>query len=178
LISANDTTILAVLSRYPDMPIEEAEGYISKIEHKPNIEICNAIIGKIRKEDLEDESRLIFEEYNRWSKSKTRRIKQEQWSNRRRQKETYLSLKMNELHKKGIISDEIMILYGISGELPEINMYEEMSFEEKQSIWEEKMEDRFGPEWRQRFNNNFINYKLLLKRKKEYTKNEWFFSSF
>ena len=85
---------------------------------------------------------------------------------------------MNELHKKGIISDEIMILYGISGELPEINMYKEMSFEEKQSIWEEKMEDRFGPEWRQRFNNNFENYKLLLKRKKEYTKNEWFFSGF
>lgn len=160
------------------MPLEEAEGYISKIEHEQNIAICNAIIGKIKKEDLDEDSRLVFEEYNRWSKSKTRRIKEEQWSNRRRQKETQLSLKMNELHKKGIISDEIMILYGISGELPERNMYAEMSVEEKQSVWEEKMEDRFGPEWRQRFSNSFINCKLLLKRKKEYTKNEWFFGGF
>ena len=29
-----------MLSRYPDMPEDEADGYISKIEHEENIEIC------------------------------------------------------------------------------------------------------------------------------------------
>ena len=43
LISTNDTTILSMLSRYPDMPEDEADGYISKIEHEENIELLEII---------------------------------------------------------------------------------------------------------------------------------------
>lgn len=153
MISTNDTTILSMLSRYPDMPEDEADGYISKIEHEENIEICYAVIGRTSREQLTAGAKNIFDEFYNWSHVRTQRIRDEQLTARRRQQETRLALRMNELHKQGVISDELMIIYGISGDLPDYKTYVEMTQEEKQSVWEEKMENRLGLNWRQRFPN-------------------------
>ena len=171
LISTNDTTILAMLSRYPNMPKEEADEYISKIEHEENIPICHAVLGRIEKEQLPEESRVVFEEFSLWSQRRTQRIREEQWTTRRRQKETNLSLKMNDLHRRGIINEEILVLYGISGDLPERNMYMSLTQEEKQALWEERMESRFGPNWRNRFSN--LGLRLFTHDKKEFSKFSW-----
>jgi hypothetical protein len=173
LISTNDTTILAMLSRYPNMPVEEADSYISNIEHEDNVAICHAVIGRIPKEQLTSESRRVFDEFYLWSQRRTRRIREEQWTARRRQQETKLALRMNQLHQQGIISDDIMMLYGISGELPDRSMYMEMTPEEKQSVWEERMENRLGPNWRQRFSNRNTNFGILSRTKIEYSKINW-----
>ncbi len=171
LISANDTTILAMLSRYPNMPPEEADCYISKIENEENIPICHAVLGRITKEQLSDDAKRTFEEFSLWSERRTRRTREEQWTARRRQKETNLSLRMNQLHQKGVINDDIMILYGISGELPERGMYMALTQQEKQAIWEERMESRFGPNWRTRFSS--MGLRLFNLNKKEYNKINW-----
>lgn len=169
MISVNDTTILAMLSRYPDMPGEEADSYIAKIENEENISVCHAVIGRIAKEELDDDARRTYEEFHRWSMDRTRRVRSEQWSARQRQKETRMALRMNELHQKGVISEQVLVLYGISGPLPERNMYAALSAEEKEAIWVQRMESRFGPNWRQRFRN----LPAILQRRIETTTINW-----
>jgi hypothetical protein len=154
LISPNDTTILAMLSRYPNMPVEEAKTYIEKIENEENVPICEALVGIIQKEDLNEESLLVFKEFMRWSDNRTTRTRQEQWTARKREQETKLSIKMNDLHRRGLVTDETMVLYGISGPLPEHGMYSSLSVEEKQLMWEDRMSSKFGPNWRSRFTIN------------------------
>lgn len=154
MISANDSTILAMLSRYPDMPAEEANEYISKIEHEENVPICRAVLGMIGKEDLEEDARNTFEEFQRWSQDRTRRTRNEQWNARKRRQETRTALTLTKLHERGVITDQTLLMYGISGELPERHMYMAMSPEEKERLWSERMESRFGPNWLSRFDQN------------------------
>lgn len=146
--SINDTTILAMLSRFPDMSTAEADGYIAKIEHEENVPICHAVLGRISESDLETEdARKTFREFQAWSRNRTIRTRDEQWSARRRQKETKLALKLNHLHQKGVISDQVLLMYGISGDLPQYDTYAAMNAEQKNRIWVERMESRFGPDW-------------------------------
>lgn len=154
MISPNDTTILAMLSRYPNMPVEEAKTYIAKIENEENTPICEAIVGIIPEKELSEDSLIVFKEFMRWSENRSARTQTEQWTARNRKKQTDLSIKMNDLHSRGIISDEVMILYGISGPLPEQRMYSDLAADKKQAIWEEKMSNTFGPNWKSRFTIN------------------------
>jgi hypothetical protein len=164
LISTNDTTILALLSRYPDIPTEEADEYISNIEHEENVPLCHAVIGRIEPEDLDDEARTTYDEFTRWSLDRTRRFRNEQIDTRQRQKENRTAIRMTQLHEQGLISNEVMLLYGISGVLPERSAYLNLSEEEKEAIWTEKMERRFGPNWRQRFEGGQLLPSFLRKR--------------
>jgi hypothetical protein len=136
------------------MPVEEAKTYISKIENEENIPICEAVVGILPEEQLSQESLRVYREFMRWSENRAARTQTEQWTARKRKKQTDLSIKMNDLHSRGIISDEVMILYGISGPLPERRMYADLAADKKQAIWEEKMSNTFGPHWRSRFTVN------------------------
>lgn len=160
-----------MLSRYPDMPAQEADHYINKIEHEENIPICHAVLGRIHKSQLQEDARRTYEEFTLWSERRTRRTREEQWTARRRQQETKLALRMNQLHEKGIINEELMILYGISGDLPERGMYMSLTQEEKQAFWNERMETRFGPNWRRRFSS--IGLRIFNLNKKEYNEVNW-----
>jgi hypothetical protein len=133
------------------MPIEEAKTYIAKIENEENIPICEAVVGIIPKEQLSKEAFSVFKDFMRWSLYRAARTRNEQWTARKRRQETNLSIKMNDLHSKGIVSDETMVLYGISGPLPEKDTYSELSVGQKQSFWEERLSSKFGPNWRSRF---------------------------
>ncbi len=150
-VSTNDTTILAMLSRYPDIPDEEADEYITGIEHEENVPICHAVIGRIPPEQLDPEARQVYQEFRRWSLDRTRRFRNEQVSARRRQQETRTTIRMTQLHERGVISRETMLLYGISGDLPDREVYMALTPEEKEALWEDRIERRFGPNWRVTF---------------------------
>lgn len=156
MISINDTTILAVLSRFPDMPSDEADEYISKIEHEENVPICKAILGRISKDELSEEARETFDGLANWSENRTTRFRDEQLTSRRRRRETRTALALNKMRERGLISDQMMVIYGISGPLPDQQTYANLSLEEKQRIWTERMESRYGPEWRGLFGNAIL----------------------
>ncbi len=173
MISTNDTTILAMLSRYPNIPTEEADEYISKIEHEENVPLCHAVIGRIDPGELDEEARSTYDEFTRWSLDRTRRFRNEQIDDRRRQKENRTAIRMTQLHELGKISDEVMLLYGISGELPERQVLYNLSEEEKEAIWGERLERRFGPNWRRRFEGGRFALPTFLQRRVERFVHDW-----
>jgi hypothetical protein len=173
LISANDTTILAVLSRYPDMPAAEATGYIAQIEHEENVPVGEAVVGRRDRESLDGDARRTYDEFQRWSADRTRRTVAENISARRRGKETRTALTLNRLHQKGLVTDATLLMYGISGELPARDRYMMMTPEEKNRLWAERMEARFGPNWEARFTNLNMPLPIVIDRRYERTEVNW-----
>ena len=153
MTSTIDTTILAMLSRYPDIPRAEADEYINQIEHEENIPLCHAVIGRIEPEELDDDARQTYNEFTRWSSDRTRSFRNEQTNARYRRKENRTGIRMAQLHQQGRISDEMMLLYGLSGDLPDRPSYISLNEEEKEALFSERMERRFGPNWRDRFDD-------------------------
>lgn len=151
MISINDSTILAMLSRYPDLPPREIDEHVENIENEENVAVCHAVVGRLDPSDLSPSARRTYEEFHRWSLDRTRRFRSEQISARQRSQETREAIRLTQLHQRGVISDQFMLMYGIQGELPEMNVYYNLSDEEKLAIWSERMEHRFGPNWQRRF---------------------------
>ena len=131
------------------MSASEADEHISKLQDSEIKPLCWALLGRIDRDQLNDELGLVFDKFQQWSEEKTTRIRNEEWSARRRQKETKLSLRFVGLHQQGQISDRTLLLYGISGDMPEWHYYHSLSVEEKESFWAERVESRFGPNWRE-----------------------------
>lgn len=156
LISTNDTSILTMLSRYPDLTVAEQNLHISRIEHEENIPLCHAVTGRISRDDLSPESQITFDEFSRWSKDRTERIQRDQRTARYNNRRNRTAERLKELHAKGIVSDEVLLLYGISGDLPERNVYVRMTREEKVALWEQRMRDRYGPDWHWQDHLSFV----------------------
>lgn len=161
MISPNDISILTALSMYPDMSLDEADTYIDRLEHHENIPVAQAVTGRISPDTLNAESRQTYDEFMRWHFNRVDSIRNEERSARYAQRETRRASKMLELKEKGIISEETLILYGISGPLPDRHVYIQMSENEKERLWSERMERRFGEDWRRRLNirPNFLRRK-------------------
>lgn len=70
---------------------------------------------------------------------------------RRKHQEARMASKMKELHAKGMINDQVLLMFGISGDLPELSSYNRLSTEQKNTIWNEKLSNRFGGNWREDF---------------------------
>src|SRR5690242_19651529 len=83
LISANDQTILAMLSRYPGMSRREADNYLSRIESPDNVQVAKVVIGRMWPEQLSGEARATYDEFHLWSLDRTRRFLNEQVDSRR-----------------------------------------------------------------------------------------------
>jgi len=64
------------------------------------------------------------------------------------------SAKMLDLFQKGRISEQTLLLFGISGELPEIESYSTLNHEEKAKIWSDKLEESLGLNWKTNFNEH------------------------
>jgi hypothetical protein len=173
-LNSNDKAILAVMARFPDMPIEEANEYIERIDDDNNIPVCYALLGRIGAEMLGQEARQVFDEFQRWSQDRAQRIRNEQGNARKRRLETRLALKMIEWHERGRISDQTLLMYGISGALPERNTYMAMSPAEKERLWADRMENRFGPNWVERFSNRNLPLPTMFKgRQREPSHINW-----
>lgn len=148
MISVKDTSILAMLSRFPSMPAEEADQYIAQIEHEENIPLCLAVLGRIPASHLDEGAQVTYREFVRWSEDRTRRFRNERIANRQREREDRIASRLLQLHQSGSISEDVLVLYGISGELPERNTYHLMTVEERKVLWTRRMEERYGPTWR------------------------------
>ena len=62
-----------------------------------------------------------------------------------------LSETMIKMHEAGTISDETLLFYGMSGDLPDPEWYHSLEDHEKAEIWSKKMELKLGENWRERF---------------------------
>lgn len=144
-------TILTVLSRYPDMSPAEADSHIARIQQAEVIPLCHAILGRINSDTLNAEALDVFNQFSDWSQDRTNRVRAEQISARQQQRQTRLATKLTDLFQRGQISEHTLLLYGISGNLPPVPLYARLTEEQKEAMWADRMEDRFGPLWRDMF---------------------------
>jgi len=147
LISTNDTSILAMVSRYPNIPELEADRYLLQIEHEENREICEVLLGREPEDSLSEDQLRTYKEFQRWSLDRLQRTRNEQIAARRRNVNTRLRDRMIRMHREGNITDEVLLLYAVSGPLPQ-QEYHTMSEVEKERWWEERVESNLGIEWR------------------------------
>ena len=158
MTSTNDTTILAMITRYPDMSDDEADTYLDKLEHEESVNVGYALLGRIRIEDLPEDQKRTAMEIRRWSDDRTRRTRNEQTRARENGEITPFAQKLLEQHERGLINDQFLIMYGVSGELPDRTAYYRLSDEEKVALWEDRMRRKLGPNWRDRLDRlpNFL----------------------
>ncbi|CAE7860257.1 pyrF [Symbiodinium microadriaticum] len=114
------------------MDRDEVDTYIERLEAQESISVAQAVTGIISPDELTTQSRRTYEEYMNWSQGRQRQIRNEEFSARHAERETRRATKMIELREKGILSDEALILYGISGPLPDRSTYLTMSNEDKE----------------------------------------------
>lgn len=150
-ISVRDTSILAMLSRYPDMPAEEADMHISKIEHEENIPLCHAVLGRISPDELTPDAKRTYEEFTRWSEDRTRRFRAERIRRRSADRPDHIASRLLEMRNQGLIPEEMLLLYGISGDLPSPESYRSMSISERSELWRSRMRLTFGRDWNENF---------------------------
>jgi hypothetical protein len=62
-----------------------------------------------------------------------------------------ISETMFEMHQNGEISDEALLLYGMSGEVPDPKWLCNLEDHEREKFWNKKMSKRLGENWRERF---------------------------
>lgn len=151
------------------MDRNEVDTYVDRLEHGNNIQIAYAVAGCIEPDSLDEDARETYEEFMMWSRDRTRQVRSEEIAARYAEKETRRANKMVELREKGIITEETLLLYGISGPLPDREVYAQMSDVEKEHLWEERMVRRFGDNWRARLNIN----PRFLRRKCEKITHDW-----
>ena len=148
LISTNDTSILAMVSRYPNIPDLDADRYLLQIEHEENREICEVLLGREPEESLDQDQLRTYKEFQRWSFNRTQRIRNEQVAARRRNVNTRLRDRLLQQHREGLVSDEVLQMYAIQGDLLTQQQFHTMTAEEKQRWWEERVESNLGVNWR------------------------------
>lgn len=87
-------------------------------------------------------------------------------------KEARLANHMKMLHQSGKIGDVGLMMFGISGTLPDPDAYKRMNNAEKQAIWKPRLTSRLGTEWRE--NLNQPNAKIpVFDNRYDYTKVNW-----
>ena len=69
-----------------------------------------------------------------------------------------------EWHDQGLVSDEIVLLYGISGTFPEQHEYAAMTPRQREALWSERLESRLGRNWRERFYRRGFTLPAFLRR--------------
>ena len=60
---------------------------------------------------------------------------------------------MFRMHEEGQISDRVLLLYGMSGDLPDQETYQGLADYERSAFWSTRMEQNLGPNWRERFDS-------------------------
>ena len=90
-----------MLSRFPQMPAEEADQYIAQIEHEENIPLCHAVLGRISPDEMEEDARQTYVEFMRWAEDRTRRFRNERQYRRQLDQEDTIAARLLELRQQG-----------------------------------------------------------------------------
>lgn len=144
MISANDTSILAMFTRYTDISNEEAEEQMNLLEHEENRGVCEALLGRVPASELDPDQRRTYYEVLNWSTDRTSRIRNEQIVARRRDQNTALRDSMVRLYEAGKIGTKEMMLYAISGPLPDRLEYQQWEPEQKEDFWLNRIEENMA----------------------------------
>ena len=108
------------------------------------------------------------------AREKERLEKEERFRRAERRRERRTAERMSTFHESGVISDEIMVLYGVSGDMPDRDAYRSMSPEAREALWTERMERKLGVNWRERFRRRqFVLPTFLQKGVAEYFTHNW-----
>jgi hypothetical protein len=77
------------------------------------------------------------------------RIRNEQRNARYKSNETSMAARLKKLNQEGKISDQALLLYGISGNLPERDMYANWDADEREKYWQDRYLSRMGTCWKE-----------------------------
>jgi len=151
-LSPNDRSIIGAICHYPDMKKIEKEGMIKKLHDRRLVNIVSALAGLKTLEELSTSERNQLIEMETWRNSKRDRLRNEEIHARRNSSEpSPFARKLLDLRSRGQVTEETLILYGVSGDLPVRRTYNQMTKQEQRRIWEERMIDRYGVTWREYF---------------------------
>ena len=151
-LSTNDNTIMWAICQYPDLKFKEKEQMVAKIENPRIQKIAKALAGLIPLDELTTQERERLVSWETCRNRKQTRIRNEQHQARRNSNEpTRTAQRLLEMRDRGQASEEMLILYGISGDLPVRTTYNQMTKNEQRRIWEERMRNRYGVTWREHF---------------------------
>ena len=170
MTSVNDTTILAMFSQYPNISDSEADRQLLLLEHEENREICEVLLGREPENILDHNQLRTYREFIRWASDHTFRTRNEQIVARRQNRSTRLRDRMVEMHTEGIITDEVLSLYAMSGPLPSRLEYSRMTAIQKEEFWEERAESNLGVEWRVHLGDRADFMKMPVRKKVNWAK--------
>jgi len=134
---------------YPDMPLEEREKHLNDLEDERYRRVCEVITGTLDHDALNDQEQLVYQEISEWRKQRQQRIKTEQVFRRLNtpQRQSTLANNLIRMRDRGQISNDTLMLYGISGTLPARSEYSLLSPEERRKLWNDRLESRLGINW-------------------------------
>lgn len=144
-MSHKDAIIMTALSRYPDMPPREASGYISQASEAAR-PVCMALSGRADPDSLPLPQKRLYARYFVWASGRRARLPETPDAARRR-KEIRMCLSVSDLYDRELISDEAMLMFGVSGEFPDLDTYRAMPPGDQEGLWADRLEGRFGPDW-------------------------------
>lgn len=151
MISPKDSSIIAVIFSQPNITSSELEQLYSKMDNPTCRRICEAHIGKIPFEDLNQYEQEALQEIRSWNKEKIMRINNEEVTTRLQERESRRGNKLMEMYRKGIIRQEVLVLYGISGNLPTRNAMQTPTGQEaSKQLFRDRLRSRYGPNWESR----------------------------
>ena len=82
---------------------------------------------------------------------------------------------MKQLLDKGSISQELYLLYGMSGKLPDQKEYSELQTNDQQDFWDKRFTNNLGDQWR----DNVAHVPQLLKTSCRYLAQiDWHYDGF
>lgn len=135
------------------MSDEDLHRYMDLLENPANKKLVLALLGRINPDTLDENAQQELEEIKGWHLAGVLRRRNEQINARYQNRETRMAQKMLSMRERGVISEETLILYGISGPIPERHPTRDREYthEEKLAELHGRMERRFGIRWRERF---------------------------
>jgi hypothetical protein len=145
-MSPKDSSTIAVICAYPDIDDNELNMLLESLETEKSKRICRSIVRNepILPEDEDDTHRLRC-----WRNNKQMRIRNEQRNARYKSNETSMAARLKKLNQEGKISDQALLLYGISGNLPERDMYANWDADEREKYWQDRYLSRMGTCWKE-----------------------------
>lgn len=154
MISTKDMTVIGAICQYKNLSTEEQDTFLNNLEDQRYRPVCSVILGRQSKESLSEQELQVLEEIEEWKKNRIKRIHSEQQAARYKQQAdpnlppTRMARNLLKMRERGLVNDEMLLMYGISGDLPERHIYTAMTPEQRREFFHSRMESRFGPNWR------------------------------
>lgn len=146
-MSPNDLSILASLSQLPPATAAAADALVARLDDPRHAAVARTLAGGMDEALLSEAEAELFRQVRVRSAERIQRVRDEQEAARRRREETRLAQTLKRLHASGAISDEMLLLYGVSGDLPDLQTYQSLTPGERRRLWSDRIASKLGPDW-------------------------------